>query len=181
MTTHIAMLRGINVTGHNVIRMEALRAAFAALGFKNVKTYIQSGNVIFETDEPATGLSAKIQKAILKKFGFEVPVLTKTADEMAEIVKRNPFATDTALDQKKLYVTFLSDDPRANAGELLKPLAANGERFHVVGRAVYGCFPNGYGETKLSNTAIEKKLSCGATTRNWNTTRTLLEMTRGKR
>ncbi len=70
MTTHIAMLRGINVTGHHIIRMEALRASFTALGFKNVKTYIQSGNVIFETDKPAAGLSAKIEKRILGDFGF---------------------------------------------------------------------------------------------------------------
>ena len=167
------------MTGHHIIRMEALRASFAALGFKNVKTYIQSGNVIFETDEPADGLSVKIGKKILGDFGFEVRVLTKSAKELAEIVKRNPFAKK-GNDEARLYVTFLSDDPSRNALELVQPLAAGAEEIHVAGRAVYLRLPNGYGKTKLSNTAIEKKLSCGATTRNWNTTKTLLGMAQGK-
>jgi uncharacterized protein (DUF1697 family) len=179
MTTQIAMLRGINVTGHHIIRMEELRASFARLGFKNVKTYIQSGNVVFETDEAADGLSAKIEKRIFKDFGFEVRVLTKSAKELAEIVKRNPLAKK-GNDEARLYVTFLSDDPPRNALELVQPLAAGAEEVRIVDRAVYLRIPNGYGETKLSNAAIEKKLSCGATTRNWNTTKTLLEMAQEK-
>lgn len=179
MTTNIAMLRGINVTGYKTVKMERLRATFADAGFQNVRTYIQSGNVVFETNEPASGLSAKIQKAILKDFGFEVSVLTKTAKEMADIVKRNPFAEDTALDQKRFYVTFLADDPPKDALKLLQPLALPEDKIHVTGRAVYLYCPKGYGDTKLSNTTIEKKLGCGATTRNWNTTKTLLEMAGG--
>jgi uncharacterized protein (DUF1697 family) len=178
--TFIAMLRGINVSGQKLIKMERLRTAFADMGFQNVRTYIQSGNVIFETEEPAAGLSTKIQKKILKEFGFDVEVVTKSAKEMADIVKRNPLAKDTALDEKRLYVTFLADDPPRNAVELLQPLATNGEAFHIVGRAVYGYFPNGYGETKFSNPAIEKKLGCKATTRNWKTTKMLMEMASDK-
>lgn len=173
------MLRGINVSGHKIIKMERLRETFAELGFKNVRTYVQSGNVVFETDGPAAGLSAKIEKKILKNFGFEVPTLTKSGAEMAEIVKRNPLVKDRAIDQTKLHVTFLSDDPPKNALELLQPLAAAQEQIRIVGRAIYLYCPNGYGNTKLTNTTIEKKLSCGATTRNWNTTKTLLDMAEG--
>jgi uncharacterized protein (DUF1697 family) len=180
MTTHIAMLRRINVTGHRLIKMEALRASFAALGLKNVKTYIQSGNVVFETDEPASGLSAKIEKRILGDFGFDVRVLTKSAKELADIVRRNPFAKDKETEAARLYVTFLSDDPPRNALELVQSLAAGAEEIRIAGRAVYLRLPNGYGKTKLSNTAIEKKLSCSATTRNWKTTKTLLEMAQNK-
>jgi uncharacterized protein (DUF1697 family) len=181
MTTYIAILRGINVSGHRIIRMEALRASLAALGFKNIRTYVQSGNVVFETDGPASGLAAKIEKRIVSDFGFDITVLTKTAKELADIVKRNPLLKDKAIDPTKLHVTFLSDDPPKNAPDLLKPLVTGGEQFRILGRAVYLYCPNGYGNTRLSNPAIEKKLSCGATTRNWNTTKTLLEMAQGKR
>ena len=109
-------------------------------------------------------------------FGFDVQVVTKSAKEMADIVKRNPFVKDKAIDQTKLHVTFLSDDPPKNAAELIQPLAVGEEQIRIAGRAVYLYCPNSYGNTKLNNNAIEKKLSCGATTRNWNTTKTLLEM-----
>jgi uncharacterized protein (DUF1697 family) len=174
--TYIAMLRGINVSGQKIIKMERLRAMFEDMGFGSVKTYVQSGNVVFETNEAAAGLPAKIQKRILKDFGFDVPVLTKSAKEMADIVKRNPFVKDKAIDQTKLHVTFLSDDPPKNALELIQPLAAGEEQIRIAGRAVYLYCPHSYGNTKLNNNAIEKKLSRGATTRNWNTTKTLLEM-----
>jgi len=179
MTTYIAMLRGINVSGHKIMKMERLRAMFANMGFQNVQTYVQSGNVIFSTREPSANLAAKIEKQILKEFGFDVPVLTKTAKEMADIVKHNPFMKEKAIDQAKLHVTFLADDPPKDALKLLQPLASSEEQIHVTGRAVYLYCPNGYGNTKLNNTAIEKKLGCGATTRNWKTTQTLLEMASG--
>jgi uncharacterized protein (DUF1697 family) len=180
MIKYIAILRGINVSGHRIIRMEALRVSLAALGFKNIQTYIQSGNVVFETNEPASGLAAKIEKRILGDFGFEVTVLTKTAKELADIVRRNPFVKDKAIDLSKSHVTFLSNDPPKNAAELLQPLVTGKEQFRITGRAVYLYCPNGSGNSKLSNPAIEKKLACSATMRNWNTTKTLLEMAEGK-
>jgi uncharacterized protein (DUF1697 family) len=176
MPTSVAMLRGINVSGHNIIRMERLRAVFEDLGFAQVRTYVQSGNVIFETDDPPTGLAAKIERKILDEFGFEVPVLTKSAKELKDIIKRNPFVKEPEIDQSKLHVTLLSDDPPRNALGALEPLASGAEQVRIAGRAVYLYCPNGYGKTKLTNTAIEKKLSCRATTRNWATTNKLLEM-----
>lgn len=176
MTIYIAMLRGINVSGQRIIKMDRLRAVFEDMGFADVKTYVQSGNVIFVTDESAANLAVIIERKILDEFGFEVPVLTKSANEFKEIVKRNPFLKDRAIDGSKLHVTFLSDDPPRNALELLQPLAVGPEQARIVGRAVYLYCPNGYGNTRLNNTAIEKKLSCRATTRNWATTNKLLEM-----
>ncbi|HEX3626473.1 MAG TPA: DUF1697 domain-containing protein [Verrucomicrobiae bacterium] len=176
MTTCVAILRGINVSGHKIIKMERLRAAFEDLGFAHVKTYVQSGNVVFETAESPASLAGRIETKILDEFGFEVPVLTKSSKELKDIVKRNPFVKDPAIDQTKLHVTFLSGDPPRNALDALEPLAAGGERVALAGRAVYLYCPNGYGNTKLTNTTIEKKLSCRATTRNWATTNKLLEM-----
>jgi uncharacterized protein (DUF1697 family) len=177
MPVYIAMLRGINVTGSKIIKMEALRASFASLGFKNVQSYIQSGNLIFETPtNSAAALSAKIERRILRDFGHSVSVLLRTPKEMAEIIKRNPFSKDPAIDPSRLYVSFLADVAPKDAAELLQPLVAGAEQIRVMGREVYLYCPKGYGQTKISNNAIEKKLSVGATTRNWRTTQTLLAM-----
>jgi len=177
MPIYIAMLRGINVSGKNLIKMEQLRASFTALGFANVKTYVQSGNIIFEAPhETAASLSGKIERQILRDFGFSVPVLLKTSNEMAEIIKHNPLLKVPAIDHSKLHITFLSDAPPKTALEQLQPLAVTPEQFRIVGREIYLYCPKGYGNTKLSNTAIEKKLSLRATTRNWNTAKTLLAM-----
>jgi len=176
---YIAMLRGINVSGHNVIKMEPLRASFAGLGFSSVKTYVQSGNIVFEASNGSTaGLAEKIGRKIMGDFGFAVPVFVKTAKEMEETTRRNPFLKDPAIDHSKLHVTFLTDDPPKGALEQLQPLAVKPEQLSIAGRDIYLYCPNGYGRTKLSNTAIEKKLSTGATTRNWNTVNTLLGMTK---
>jgi uncharacterized protein (DUF1697 family) len=179
MSNYIAMLRGINVGGHCIIKMEQLRASFAALGFSNVKSYIQSGNVVFEaTNDSAVNLPEKIAQMILRDFGFSVPVFLRTSKEMEEVIKRNPLLKLPGIDQSKLHVTFLAGEPPKTAPASLQPLAAKSEQFCVVGREIYLYCPDGYGITKLSNTAIEKKLSVGATTRNWKTVHTLLAMTR---
>ena len=181
MPIYIAMLRGINVSGHKMVKMEALRASFGALRFSNVKTYIQSGNVVFAAeDRSVADVCKKIERRILRDFGFSVPVFLRTASELEETIKRNPFLTDTAIDRSKLHVTFLSAAAPATALEVLQPLAAKPEQIRVIGRQIYLYCPNGYGQTKLSNTAIEKKLSVGATTRNWRTVNTLLAMTQVK-
>jgi len=182
MPTYIAMLRGINVSGHNIIKMEALRASFASQGFRDIQTYVQSGNIVFKAEgEPIVKLAKKMEKKIEDDFGFSVPVFLRTAKEMEKIAKLNPFPGDPALDQTKLHITFLADAPPQTAPDLLQPLAVKPEQFRVVDREIYLYCPNGYGNTKLSNTAIEKKLTVSATTRNWNTVKTLLAMAqRGK-
>jgi len=171
------MLRGINVSGHKMIKMEALRGSFEALGFRNVQTYVQSGNVIFEAGLAGIGgLPLIIGKRILRDFGFPVPVLLKTSEELQRIVHDNPFLKQKGIDESKLHVTFLSATAPKSAGEDLKPLAVKPERFNVCGREIYLYCPNGYGRTKLSTNAIEKKLGLEATTRNWKTMNALVAL-----
>src|SRR6187399_408069 len=105
MQTYIALLRGINVSGHKKIKMPDLKAMFEALGFTNVHTYIQSGNVVFES-KSATGLESKISAKILEQFGFEVSVICRTAKEMEQVITRNPYAGMVGFEAEKLYVTF---------------------------------------------------------------------------
>jgi len=176
MPAYIALLRGVNVGGKTV-KMERLRAVVEEMGFSAVRTYVQSGNVIFEAVQgsPAS-LSKHIEKRILREFDLSVPVILKTSRAMEEIVRANPFVKDRTVDQSKLHVTFLSETPSRAAANVLEPLAAKSERFHVLHQEIYLYCPDGYGKTKLSNNAIERRLSVVATTRNWRTVNTLLEM-----
>ncbi len=181
MPTYIAMLRGINVSGHKIVKMEKLRGSFSALGFGDVQTYVQSGNVVFEAkSDSAASVAKKIEEKIKRDFGFSVPVFLTTPERMAETIKRNPFLKSAEIDQSKLHVTFLSADAPKTASEQLQPLAVTPEQFHIIGWEIYLYCPNGYGNTKLSNTTIEKKLSVGATTRNWKTVNALLAMAKAK-
>ena len=177
MQTYVAMLRGINVGRAKLVKMERLRALFEALGFDSVRTYVQSGNVVFESEQKSTReLTKKIEEKIQRDFGFAVPVLLKTAKEMEQIVSNNPLVKKKGIDVSKLHITFLSDAPPKTAGKVLEPLATSRERVRVLNREIYLYCPDGYGNSKLTNTTIEKKLSVVATTRNWRTVNALLEM-----
>src|SRR6516164_3983996 len=178
MPVYVSMFRGINVGGGKTIKMERLRAAFEALSFFRVRTYAQSGNVVFKTTQGSpAALPKKIQERILRDFGFPVPVILKTTEEMERVVAANPFAEEKSIEQSKLHVTFLSHALPRTVVTALEGLAAGKERFCILNQEVYLSCPNGYGRTKLSNTNIEKKLSVVATTRNWKTVKALLEMT----
>ncbi len=176
MPIYIAMLRGINVSGHKVIKMEALRASFAALGFRRVETYVQSGNVVFETAETSlTTLSRNLGRRILHDFGFPISIVLRTSKDLETIIRRNPFAKKKALDATKLHVTFLSAPP-TTALKSLQALSAEPDQFRIGRQEIYLYCPAGYGRTKLSNNAIERMLSVSATTRNWKTLNKLAEM-----
>ena len=173
----VAMMRGINVGGQKIVRMENLRALFEASGFRRVRSYVQSGNVVFEaTASSSDNLSKLIGEKLLSDYGFSVPVVLRTADEMKKIVGGNPFLNEKGIDGSKLHVTFLSEFPaKAALGKLAK-LDSHNDQFRVKGREVYLHCPDGYGRTKLSNTAFEKLLSVDATTRNWKTVNALVKM-----
>ncbi|TMI58678.1 DUF1697 domain-containing protein [Candidatus Bathyarchaeota archaeon] len=174
MQIYIAMLRGINVGGKKIVRMENLRASFEALGFGRVKTYVQSGNVIFEVPKTSSDdLSKAIAEKISEDFGFPIPVVVRTSDEMGKIVGGNPFLNERGLDPFKLHITFLAALPAKNAKERMDALNAGPDQFLISGREIYLYCPDGYGRTRLSNNAVEKALSVGATTRNWKTVSTL--------
>jgi uncharacterized protein (DUF1697 family) len=182
MTTYISLLRGINVSGQKLIKMDDLKAMYRQLNFQNIETYLQSGNVIFwdEKSDPsdlATTISSKIQK----QFGFEVPVIVLNVDDLKEIIEANPFKDDLRMDQQFLHVTFLASDPKEIDFEKIAAKKSAGEEIVLIKKAVYLYCPNGYGRTKQTNNFLETKLRVGATTRNWKTLNELLKIALGKR
>ena len=178
--TYVALLRGINLSGHRIVKMDQLRKAFEELGFEDVKTYIQSGNVIFKGPLQApVSLAKRIEEKVLRQFGFPVPVVVKTADEIAEVIKNNPLVKEKGIDISRLHVTFLSCVPEKSALKMLDAIPAGGDQFRCSGQAIYLHCPNGYHETKLSNNVLEKMLKVGTTTRNWKTVNQLYQMSLG--
>jgi len=171
------MLRGINVGGHNRIKMEQLRESLASLGLRQVATYIQSGNIVFESGKiNASNLAGKISEKILKDFKISPLTITRSAEEMAAIVTANPFLRDSRLDPSKLHVYFLSGPPTAAVARELQLLAAKPDLSQLAGREIYLYFPNGVSGSSVWNSPIERRLLKHATMRNWKTVTTLHEM-----
>lgn len=178
MTTYVSMLRGINVGGAKRIAMPKLASLYEALGFEAVRTYIQSGNVIFESaDQNVVGIREAIEEKIRASLGVSVAVIIRTMEDLSQITVGNPFIA-RGMDAKKLHVTFLSDVP-ANASLASGEISRDGaDEFYLTGKEIYLFCPDGYGRTKLSNSFFEKKLGVSATTRNWKTVNTLLALAR---
>jgi uncharacterized protein (DUF1697 family) len=179
MPAFIAMLRGINVSGRNIIKMEDLRRAAEALGPERVETYLQSGNVLFRADGTAKAWGEKLERRLAAEFGLQVPVIARTAGELGNVLTQNPFLTEKNIDLATLHVFFCSAIPAKAGLAGLDGLSLGQDRFAAIGREVYLHCPYGYGKTKLSNAALEKKLSVTGTTRNWNTVTNLAEMAWG--
>jgi uncharacterized protein (DUF1697 family) len=178
MQTFISILRGINVSGQKKILMADLKILFESLHFKEIATYIQSGNVVFKSDSKNTDqqLAKKIEKAISANYNFEVPVIIRTKEELEKIISQNPFTKEKNIDLKKLHVTLLSTTPDKEKVEQIKGANFLPDRFVFKGKEIYLHIPDSYGETKLSNNFFENKLKVSATTRNWNTVNKLFEM-----
>ena len=177
MTTYISILRGINVSGHNIIKMAALKEMYEKLGFSDITTYVQSGNVIFKSKTTESKkLEQTISHEIEKEFGFQIRVIVLTAESLETIINQNPFVDDNKKEPSFMHVTFLSEPPQAFDCENIVSKKAPEEEMFFTGHAVYLYCPEGYGQTKLSNNFLEKKLKVGATTRNWKTTTKLLEI-----
>jgi uncharacterized protein (DUF1697 family) len=178
--TYIAILRGINVSGQNIIKMEVLRRMMEGLGFQEVSTYIQSGNVVFRKENASTTeVLEEITEKMQEEFGFHVPVIVLEAEALDRIIAGNPFAMDPALDKGQMHVTFLASAPPAFDREAIEAKKQDSERIAFSEHAVYLYCPNGYGRTKLSNDFLEKKMKVTATTRNWRTVCILMEKARG--
>ena len=177
MSTRIALLRSVNVIGKNMIKMPELVQAFKKAGFRNVRTYIQSGNIIFETVEESTELlTEKIRGLITKHFGLTIHAVVLTPQELADIVTNNPFPKMPGIDLSKLHITFLDRDIEPEKAEKLLSYNYPPDKIIIGSGAVYVHCPDGYGRTKYHNNFIEKKLSANATSRNWNTCLKILEM-----
>ena len=180
MTTYISILRGINVGGRKLIKMDALRKLYEGLGFQHVRSYIQSGNVIFTGDDvELCKLEQRISQQIEKDFGFEAPVIVLTVDKLKDIIENNPFLADPNKDLSFLHVTFLSSTPNRFDPKAIEAKKQKEEAFVFSGDVVYLYCPNGYAKTKLTNNFLESVLKVRATTRNWKTTVELLK-TAGK-
>jgi uncharacterized protein (DUF1697 family) len=177
MAVVISMLRGVNVGGHNRIKMDALRALYQSLKLRDAQTYIQSGNVIFRTEERDLVLLAKrIQNGIAREFGVRCEVILRTSSELRKVMARNPFAARRGIDPSRLLVLFLAGEPGAEAGERVLRIKTEPEELHMNGREVYIYYPNGMARPKVSWAVIEKTLKTPGTARNWNSVTKLLEM-----
>ena len=177
MPVYVAMLRGINVGGHKRIKMDQLRKSFEALGCKQVKTFIQSGNVVFDASKLSlASISKKIEGRILRDFGFSVSVITRTQDEMDKAVHSNPFLKQSGIDQSKLHVTFLSEVPAPPALKKFEALIAAPDQSCCVGKEIYFYLPNGVSQSSWAKTPWERTLSVVTTTRNWKTVNSVYQM-----
>ncbi|MEY4925681.1 MAG: hypothetical protein RI894_117 [Bacteroidota bacterium] len=185
MQKTISILRGINVGGQKKILMADLKTLYQQLGFRDVATYIQSGNVVFETEfaeeetqKKAAGekLAKKIELAIFEKYNFQVPVLILTKKELNEAIQNNPFLTEKGILLDKLHITFLAEIPEPALVDKIKDLDFQQDRFIISGKNVYIYCPESYGNSKLTNNFFENKLKVKATTRNWKTLNELAAM-----
>jgi uncharacterized protein (DUF1697 family) len=177
MPAIVSMLRGVNVGGRNMIKMEALRALYASLKLRDPQTYVQSGNVVFHAeDRDLVKLADQIEKAIERSVGFRPSVILRTAAEMHEVVARNPFAQRSGIEPNKLAVIFLARDPGHEARGRLLAIKTDPEELRIGGRELYVYYPNGVGRAKFSAAGIERALKVAGTARNWNSVTKLLEM-----
>lgn len=173
MKTYIALLRGINISGQKIIKMADLRTILSAAGLQNVRTYIQSGNILFESDLAREELTKLIIETIEKHYGFQVPTIILTPAELQKAADNNPYPK---AEGNKLYLTFLSDTANMDGLVAIESVKQEGEAINFIDNVLYFHCPNGAARSKISNNLVEKKLETRATTRNWRTTNKLLEM-----
>ena len=175
MERRVVLLRGINLRSHNRVAMPELRDVLSGAGFDDVRTYVQSGNVVLSSDAVPGELEPELERLIAERFGFEVEVVVRTGDELAEVVERNPLA-DVAVEPKRYQVTFLSEPLGRDQVDRLAALASGSERFLAHGRELYAWHPDGVARSKLWAKLAGKGLGVKATSRNWTTVTTLLAM-----
>lgn len=177
MKVYISLLRGINVSGQKLIKMDALRKSYEGLGLKHVHSYVQSGNLLFSVENTDPGkLEARIRGMIEQEYGFDVPVQVLTAEYLEKVVDANPFAKDESKDSSFFHLTFLSEIPGSIDVENIESKKLPGEEIVIHDKVIYLYCPNGYGKTKLNNNFLEAKCKVGATTRNWKTSNELLRI-----
>jgi uncharacterized protein (DUF1697 family) len=172
------LLRGINVSGRRMVKMDKLRASCEARGLEEVRTYVQSGNIVFRSAKKPEALAALFVRLLAEDFQLDdVPVTILTARELAATLEENPFLKEKGIDPATLHVTFLSAAPAATVWKKLEAVHAGTDRFRAAGKRVYLHCPVSYGNTKLSNATLERLLAVTATTRNWKTVTELARMT----
>jgi uncharacterized protein (DUF1697 family) len=177
MTAAISLLRGVNVGGHNTIKMEELRGLYESLGLRHAQTYVQSGNVVFRTDaRDFTRLSKRIADAVEQKFAFRPGIILRTADDLRAVIAVNPFASRRDVAPSRLLVQFFASEPPPDARDRILRIESEPEEWRMVGRELYIYYPNGMARPKVPWASVERILQTPCTGRNWNTVRKLLEM-----
>nr|WP_321411021.1 DUF1697 domain-containing protein [uncultured Carboxylicivirga sp.] len=175
METKIAILRGINVGGKRIIKMADLKSLFENNGFINVTTYIQSGNIIFQSDLKSEELELFLEDQILKEFGFDVPVIIRNIEQLQKIITNNPYYTSPN-DILNLHLTFLKSEPDPEVKRSIESEDSSPDKFSVIGKEAFIYCEGKYHQSKLTNDFFEKKLKVGATTRNWKTVLKVMEL-----
>jgi uncharacterized protein (DUF1697 family) len=178
MPTYISMLRGINILGRKRVEMARLRVMFEGMGFEKVRTYINSGNVVFKAGKTTTpALSKKIEARMAAEFGFSALVLTRTAAELARAIQGNPYVKESRSEPSKVFIGFMARAPGADAVEKLQARAAKAEQMHCYGNEIYVYYVDGMGKARLlTHGVVERVLAVSVTMRNWNTVSRLHEM-----
>lgn len=177
MPVVICMLRGVNIGAHNRVKMDDLKKLCTSLKLCDPQTYVQSGNVIFTTDErDLDKLRTKLEAAIHKKFGFQTNAILRSTKDLRGVVAQNPFAKRKDIHPGKLLVTFFSSDLGEAARKQVRAIKTDPEEIFIDGREAYIYFPNGAGRSKLNWSLIPKTLKVQGTARNWNSVTKMLEM-----
>jgi len=177
MATYLALLRGINVSGQKKIKMSELKVHFEDLNLSHVRTYIQSGNVVFRDNiHYAENLVDLIRKKIQSVYGFDVAVMILNGGDLKKIIDKNPFLRDAEKESSFFHVTFLAEKPAAENIEKLKKIDHHPEQYILEDKHIYFYAPNGYGRAKMNNNFFENILKVPATTRNWNSVNKLLAL-----
>jgi uncharacterized protein (DUF1697 family) len=169
-TTFIALLRGINVGGHQKVAMADLRALAAGLGFADPRSVLQSGNLVFQAGARPTGpLEQRLERETEKRLHLQTDFIIRTGAEWKAVIARNPFPEPAARDPSHLVVVFFKDPPKAADVAALQAAIAGREVFRADGRQAYITYPDGIGDSRLTNALIERTLRVRGTARNWNT------------
>lgn len=178
METYISFLRGVNMTGHNSVKMSDLKVIYKNLGFSDAETYIQSGNVIFRSASSLSisYTSSVIEKEILERYKFNVPVMIRTADEIRKLFSVNPFLKEENFDPAKMATIFLSEIPSEDQIQKVINIDYPPDKFKISGSEIFIYCPNGFGKTKLYTNFFEKKMGVIGTARNWKTIISIIEL-----
>jgi len=182
MQSYISFLRGVNMTGHNSVKMADLLALFLKMGFSDAETYIQSGNVVF-TDSgniPPLSFSKTIEQAILEKFNYVIPAMIRTSQELTILLSANPFLGEPDFNPAKMAVIFLHEKPSDSQLMKVADVDYPPDKFKIIGHDIFIYCPNGFGRTKLYTNFFEKKMGVTGTARNWKTITTILNIAREK-
>lgn len=171
--TYVVLLRAVNVGGTGKLPMADFRKVLAGLGYRNVETYIQSGNAVFDAADNAQKVAKDLAAGLEKSVGAPVGVLVRTHEQLGQVIAANPFAAEAAADGAKVHVGFLAGTAASTARPALDAIVAKypdrRDRFHLAGDVIYFHFPEGAGNTKFSGKPLDRAIGVIGTGRNWNT------------